>query len=73
MSNVKNKETIYAILRKDLDYNYQPALSSEVVCAFCKTLEGAEELCGEYQQKWTDSGGGEESYYYVVGNTFYDR
>lgn len=71
MSNIKNKETIYAILRKD--YGDHLHHSKDVVCAFCKTLEGAEEMCGEYQQAWTDSGGGEESYYYVVGNTFYDR
>lgn len=73
MSNVKNKETIYAILRKDQDKRDFPSIDRDVVCAFCKTLEGAEELCGEYQQAWEDSNGSNDSYYYVVGNTFYDK
>lgn len=45
----------------------------DVVCCFAKTILGAEELCGEYQQQWLDSGGKDDAYYYVVGNIFYDR
>ena len=67
MSMVKNKATIFAIMRKDVDRG------QDVVCAFAKTLVGAEDLCGEYAQNWEDSGGGDESYYYVVSNTFYDK
>ena len=47
--------------------------TTSVACCFAKTLLGAEELCGEYQQQWEDSGGQDDSYYYVVGNIFYDR
>ena len=68
MSKIKNKDTLYAVLRHD-----EP-LDHDVVCAFAKTLEGAEQLCDEYEQNFEDSGGNkEESYYYVVGNTFYDK
>ena len=68
MSMVKNKSTIFAVMRKDI------GLSHDVVCCFAKTTDGAERLCNEYQQAFADSGGSkEESYYYVVGNTYYDE
>jgi hypothetical protein len=68
MSKIKNKATVYAVLRKD---NYR---NQDVVCAFAKSLEGAERLRDEYEQSFADSGGNkEESYYYVIGNTFYDE
>ena len=73
MSNIKNLTTIYAIMRKDIEQEYSLHPSRDVVCAFCKTLEGAENMCGEYQQAWEDSGGASEAYYYVVGNIFYDK
>ena len=56
---------MYAVMRKD---NQQ-----DVVCCFAKTIDGAERLEAEYQQQWVDSGGGNEVYYYVVGNIFYDE
>lgn len=68
MSKIKNKDTLYAVLRKDI------VRGQDVVCAFAKSVEGAERLCDEYTQTFSDSGGNkEESYYYVVGNTFYDE
>lgn len=67
MAQIKNKSNVYAIIRKDVDKG------QDIVCAFTRTLEGAENLCDEYAQAWIDSGGGEESYYYVVGNVFYDK
>ncbi len=67
MSMIKNKANLFAIVRRDND------TTRDVVCAFTKTLEGAEDLCGEYAQNWIDSGGGDEAYYYVVSNTFYDK
>lgn len=68
MSMCKNKSTMFAIMRKDL------ARGQDVVCAFAKTLGGAERLCDEYQQAFTDSGGHpDESYFYTVANTYYDE
>lgn len=67
MAQIKHKSNVYAILRKDLDRK------QDVVCAFTRTLEGAENLCDEYSQAWVDSGGEDTSYYYVVGNVFYDK
>lgn len=73
MSNIKNKDVIYAVMRRDSDTRDFPSIDQDVVCCFAKTLLGAEELCGEHQQQWEDSGGQDDSYYYVVGNIFYDR
>lgn len=73
MALIKNKSNVYAILRKDIDKRDFPASAQDVVCAFTRTLEGAENLCDEYQQAWIDSGGDDNSYYYVVGNVFYDK
>jgi hypothetical protein len=68
MSKIKNKDTLYAVLRKDIERK------QDVVCAFAKTIEGAERLCDEYTQAFVDSGGNlDESYYYPVANTFYDE
>ena len=67
MSKIKNKELIYAIMREDTDKG------QDVVCCFSRTLVGAEDLCGEYEQAWIDSGGGDEAHYYVVSNVFYDK
>lgn len=73
MSNVKNKATIYAVLRHHNSAGINNN-SSDVVCCFTKTLEGAERLCGQYTQTFSDAGGSEEdSYFYVVGNIYYDE
>ena len=56
---------MFAILRRDE--------SRDTICCFAKTLEGAENLADQYQQAWDDSGGEEHTYYYVVGNIFYDK
>ena len=66
MSLIKNKATIYAVMRG--------SDKRDVVCCFAKTLDGAETLCGEYEQQWLDSGGEpEDMHYFVVANTFYDK
>ena len=73
MSMVKNKTNLYAVMRKDLPSNTHTG-GKDVVCCFTKSLDGAERLCDEYQQAFSDSGGNdEESYYYIVSNTFYDE
>lgn len=65
---IKNKSTIYAVMRKDLDN------PKDVVCCFSRTLDGAEKFCGQYEQAFEDSGGSlDDAYFYVVGNTFYDE
>ena len=64
---LKNKDTMYAVLRKDNGLQ-------DVVCCFAKSLEGAERLRDEYSQAFSDSGGSEEKcYFYVVGNIYYDE
>jgi len=65
MCKISNRATLFAILRRDND------LGRDVVCAFTNTVEHADDLKGEYEQQWKDSGGGDESYYYVVANMFY--
>ncbi len=54
-------------MRKDLDKG------QDVPCCFAKTLENAERLTGEYEQQWIDGGGEDTTYYYVMGNVFYDQ
>jgi hypothetical protein len=66
MSNIKNKSIIYAVIR----YHEK---GGGVVCCFAKTIEGADELCAEYQQQWADTGGDDSVGFYVVGNIFYDK
>lgn len=45
----------------------------DVACCFCKTLDKAEELRGEYEQKYRDDGWEPSAFYfYVVSNIFYD-
>lgn len=68
MVKVKNRNYVYAIMRKDVDRG------QDVVCAFTRTLDGAERLCDEYEQNYIDSGGDtEQAYFYVVSNIFYDQ
>ena len=67
MSLIKNRSTLYAIMRRDNNN------ATDVVCAFTKTLENAERLVDEYEQQWIDSGGDSAIYYYPVGNIFYDE
>ena len=68
MAKLKNKTTLYAIIRKDNDRK------SEAICCFTRTLDGAERLCDEYTQAFSDSGGSEdEAYFYIVSNIYYDE
>jgi len=68
MSLIKNRATLFAVVRKDIDKG------QDVVCCFAKTLDKAERLADEYGQQFVDSGGSyDEAYYYVVANTFYDE
>lgn len=67
MSLIKNKSTLFAVMRKDSDRG------QDIVCCFTKTIDGAERLCNEYEQQWKDGGGGDEAHYYPVGNIFYDE
>jgi len=68
MAQIKNKTTIYAVVRRNID------ASRDVVCCFTKTLDAAEKYCDQYEQTFIDSGGvTDEAYFYVVGNTFYDE
>lgn len=67
IKNLKNKSYLYAVMRRDVDRE------QDVVCAFTRTLDGAERLCDEYGQSYIDSGGGDEAYFYVVSNIFYDQ
>ena len=68
VKKLKNRQTLYAVLRKDLDRG------EDVVCCFCLTAVGAEELVDEYNQAYLDSGGDpEQAYYYPVANVFYAK
>lgn len=68
VKKLKNRQVLYAVLRKDIDKG------QDVVCCFCRTAEGAENLADEYNQLFVDSGGNEEdAYYYPVSNIYYDR
>lgn len=67
MSRIANKATLYAVMRFVEGQR-------DTVCCFCKTLERAEELCGEYEQKYRDEGWESSSFYfYPVANIFYDH
>ena len=66
MSLVKNRATLYAIMRRDVD--------RDVVCCFCKTADKAERLANEYEQDWKDHGGDiGEVYFYAIANIYYDE
>ncbi len=67
MSMIRNKSTLYAIVRRDNNHG------TDNVCCFTKTLENSERLCNEYDQQWVDSGGDASVYYYPVANIFYDE
>ena len=70
MSNIKNKTTIYAVLRQ-VEYDGQ---ASTTVCCFCKTLGKAEDLCGVYLQEWIDSGADQGAVdFYPVANSYYNE
>lgn len=66
MSNIKNKDTLYMVVRVDQED------SSPVVCAITRTQDYAKTLCETYQQEmldrniwWYD--------FYVQGQTYYDE
>ena len=62
MSNIKNKQTVYLVIRSD----------DEVCCAVTRTEQRAHELAGEYAQRYRDLA--YETYnFYVMGQTFYDE
>lgn len=68
MSNIKNKDTLYMVVRVDLDNQEL----DPVVCAITRTQDYAKTLCETYQQemldrniRWYD--------FYVQGQTYYDE
>lgn len=61
MSNIKNKQTVYLVIRDD----------DNVCCAVAKTEEKAQELAGEYEQKAWDQN--INIHFSVMGQTFYDE
>ena len=65
MSRIANKSTIYAIVRN--------TKAVHTICGFTKTLEGAENLCDVFMQRWVDKVGEDDTYFYPVANTFYDQ
>lgn len=68
MSNVKNKQTLYLVMR----YMLEDAIPHEVPCAITRTEERAIELAGKYRQEFLDLG---VTYFdfYVQGQTYYDE
>ena len=65
MAIVKNKDTLYAITRYDG--------VRDVICCFTNGCEFADELRGQYEQKWIDAGGNmSEVVFNVQANTFYE-
>ena len=68
MSNIKNKQTLYLVMRYCLDNDVRV----EVPCAITLTEERAIELCGQYRQEFLDRG---ITYFdfYVQGQTYYDE
>lgn len=68
MSNVKNKQTLYLVMRYCVDEKDY----IEVPCAITRTEERATELCGQYRQEFLDHG---ITYidFYVQGQTYYDE
>lgn len=74
MKQLKHKDIMYAVMRRSMDKRDFPATGTDVVCCFTKTLERAEELSSQYEQAFLDSGGDkEDTYFYVVGNVFYNE
>lgn len=68
MSNIKNKDTLYLVVRRDFkDYE-----ANDIVCAITRTEEFAIELCGRYQQEFLDYKITNYDFY-VQGQTFYDE
>lgn len=68
MSNIKNKQTLYLVIR----YYVDDDIRVEVPCAITRTEERAIELCGQYRQEFLDKG---ITYidFYVQGQTYYDE
>ncbi len=68
MNNIKNKDTLYLVVRVDFkDYE-----ANNVVCAITRTEERAIELCGRYRQEFLDRGITHYDFY-VQGQTYYDE
>lgn len=69
MSNIKNKQTLYLVMRYCLEHN---TTESHIVCAITRTEEYGVQLCGVYRQEFLDRG---VTYYdfYVQGQTYYDE
>lgn len=67
MSNIKNKQTLYLVMRYMLG-----DVRAEVPCAITLTEERAIELCGQYRQEFLDMG---ITYFdfYVQGQAYYDE
>jgi len=69
VSNIKNKDTLYIVVRYDLrGYEF----SAETPCAITRTEERAIELCGQYRQEFLDRGITHYDFY-VQGQTYYDE
>lgn len=68
MSNIKNKETLYLVMRYCVDTGNM----EHVCCAITRTEEFAIDLCGRYRQEFLDKG---ITYYdfYVQGQIYYDQ
>lgn len=65
MANVKNKSTMYVVLRHDFS-------GRDVVVACTDSYDRADDLVGEYQQVYLDRGFSEEEcYFYKTGTTYY--
>ncbi len=70
MSNIKNKDTLYIVVRYDInDYVCDKV---ETPCAITRTEERAIELCGQYRQEFLDRGITHYDFY-VQGQTYYDE
>ena len=66
MSNVKNKDILYLVVRSDEKDD------DRVVCAITRTEERAHELCGESAQRMIDAG--ITAYQFnVQGQIYYDE
>lgn len=60
MSNIKNKTTLYIVMR-----------GHAVPCAITKTEEEAQRLCGVYEQQMLDAGA--TAHYSVQAQIYYDE
>jgi hypothetical protein len=67
MSNIKNKDTLYLVVRYNM-HTYEEA----ACCAITRTHERAAELCGVYLQELRDHGILIYDFY-VQGQTYYDE